>query len=74
MSIPFYSYSIPFYLTPIPTSFSMDYLASFKPIYAYITKPSDQKPIPPENPTFCATYNLEPEQLRELRSFYTVDI
>ena len=52
----------------------MDYLASFKPIYAYITKPNDTKPIPPENPTFCATYNLEPEQLRELRSFYTVDI
>lgn len=49
----------------------MDYLTDLTPMYAYITKPSDERPII-ENPTFCATYNLSPEQLRDLRSFYTL--
>ena len=48
-----------------------DFLADLTPIHAYITKPSENRPII-ENPTFCATYNLSPEQLREFRSFYTL--
>ncbi len=49
----------------------MDFLTDLTPIHAYITKPTENRPIV-ENPTFCATYNLSPEQLRDLRSFYTL--
>lgn len=49
-----------------------DFLCTLKPIYAYITKPTEQNPLPKDNPTFCATYHLEPEQLHTLRSFYSL--
>ncbi len=49
----------------------MDYLADHKSLYAYITKPSKKRPVI-ENPTFCATYNLSPEQLSEMRSLYSL--
>ena len=49
----------------------MDFLTDLTPIYSYITKPTENRPLI-ENPTFCATYNLSPEQLRDLRSFYTL--
>ncbi len=52
----------------------MDFLSDIKPIHAYITKKKPETIYPPENPTFCATYNLTPEQLQDLKSFYTVDI
>ena len=51
----------------------MDYLAHFKPIHAYITKPKAEAQFPMENPTFCATYNLTPEQLLELKNSYTLN-
>ncbi len=49
----------------------MDYLSDYKPMYAYITKPNEDRPVV-ENPTFHATYNLDTNQLQELRSLYTV--
>ena len=52
----------------------MEYLTHHKPIHSYTTQPSEEKPYGPENPTHCATYNLEPEQLSELRSFYSLNI
>jgi hypothetical protein len=48
------------FLTPLPT------------IHAYITKPNKDSGYAPENPIFCATYHLNPEQLQDLRSFYTL--
>lgn len=51
----------------------MDYLSGFKPLYAYLTKPSEERPVI-ENPTFCATYNLSSEQLHGLKSFYSLSV
>lgn len=51
----------------------MEYLANYKPIHSYATYPTEEKPFTPENPAHCATYNLAPEQLSELRSFYTLN-
>lgn len=50
------------------------YLSEFKAIHAYITQPSEENQYSPENPTFCATYNLNPEQLSGLRSFYNLNV
>ena len=52
----------------------MDYLNDFKPIHAYITKPNEENHFHPENPTFCATYNLGGEQLSSLQSFYNLKV
>lgn len=52
----------------------MDYLSNHEAIHAYITKPSEENFYHPENPTFCATYNLNPEQLSGLKSFYTLNV
>lgn len=52
----------------------MDFLSDISPIHAYITTKKPEAIYPPENPTFCATYNLSPEQLQDLKSFYTVNI
>jgi hypothetical protein len=49
----------------------MDYLSTLKPNYAYMTMPTENRPII-ENPTFCATYDLTSEQLHDLRSLYTL--
>lgn len=49
-----------------------DYLCTLKPIHAYLSKPTEQNPLPKDNPTFCATYHLEPEQLQILKSFYSL--
>ena len=49
----------------------MDFLNDFEPLYAYMTLPSEDRPVI-ENPLFHATYNLETEQLQKLRSLYTV--
>jgi hypothetical protein len=46
----------------------MDYLSEFKAIHGYITKPNEENHYYPENPTFCATYNLNPDQLSGLKS------
>lgn len=52
----------------------MDYLAGMTSLRAYITKPSKENNYHQENPTFCATYNLTPEQLQELEEFYKTKI
>ena len=51
----------------------MDFLADFEPIYAYITQPNEENQYNPENPTFCATYNLDDEQLSQLLQFYSLN-
>lgn len=50
----------------------MEYLFTITPNYAYITKAKKDSPYPPENPTFISTFHLTPEQLSELKSFYSV--
>jgi len=52
----------------------MDYLSEYKPIHAYMTQPNEENHYHPENPTFCATYNLNPEQLSGLKSLYTLTV
>jgi|AntRauTorckE6833_2_1112554.scaffolds.fasta_scaffold22894_2 hypothetical protein len=52
----------------------MDFLTDFKPIHAYITQPNEDNHFHPENPTFCATYNLNAEQLSSLKSFYNLSV
>lgn len=49
-----------------------DFLCTMKPIHAYLSKPTEKNPLPKDNPTFCATYHLEPEELQILKSFYSV--
>jgi len=51
----------------------LDYLVQFKPVYAYITKPSEDSIFPLDNPTFCATYNLTTDQLLGLKSLYSLN-
>ena len=51
-----------------------DFLGDFKPIHAYITKPNEENFYTPENPTFCATYNLTSDQLSALGSFYNLNV
>lgn len=50
----------------------LDFLAPLPSIHAYITKPNKDSGYAPENPTFCATYHLNPEQLQDLRSLDTL--
>jgi hypothetical protein len=50
-----------------------DYLATFKPIHAYITKPKPDSPYPIDNPTFSAVYHLSPYELQGLKNFYSLD-
>ncbi len=50
-----------------------DYLSTFKPIHAYITKPREDSLYEIENPTFCATYHLKPYELQSLKNFYSLD-
>lgn len=48
----------------------MKYLHQLTPVHTYQTKITADNYV--ENPTKCATYNLNPDQLSELKSFYTV--
>lgn len=52
----------------------MDYLSELKPIHAYITQPNEENHYCPENPTFCATYNLDSDQLSGLTSLYKLKV
>jgi hypothetical protein len=49
-----------------------DYLCTLESIHGYISKPKPDSPYPLENPTFCATYHLNPEQLQTLKKFYSL--
>lgn len=49
-----------------------DFLCTLKPFHAYITKPTEQHPLPKDNPTYCATYHLKPEELQTVKSFYSL--
>jgi uncharacterized short protein YbdD (DUF466 family) len=49
-----------------------DYLAGMKSLHAYISKPKEDNPHPIDNPTFCATYHLNPHELQTLKSFYSL--
>ena len=50
-----------------------DYLSTLSPLHAYISKPKEDSLYPIDNPTFCATYHLHPEELRTLKNFYSLD-
>lgn len=52
----------------------MDYLSELKPIHAYMTQPNEENHYCPENPTFCATYNLDSDQLSGLTSIYKLKV
>lgn len=52
----------------------MEFLTDYQPIHAYITQPNEENYHQPENPTFCATYNLDNEQLSSLKSFYNLNV
>lgn len=52
----------------------MDFLSEYKPVYGYITKPNEDNHYHPENPTFCATYNLNDEQLSQLLQSYSLSL
>jgi hypothetical protein len=50
-----------------------DYLSTFTPINAYITKPKAESLYPIDNPTFSATYHLAPHELQGLKNFYSLE-
>ncbi len=50
-----------------------DFLCSLKPINAYITKPREDDLYQIDNPTFCATYHLNPIELQSFKNFYSVE-
>jgi hypothetical protein len=50
----------------------IEFLYATTPKYSYITKAKKDSLYPPENPTFCSIFHLTPEQLSELKNFYTV--
>lgn len=50
------------------------YLSEFTPIYMRSTLPTEDGNYYTETPIFCATYNLNPEQLSGLKSFYSLNV